>query len=77
LAFQSYKSGVLSGPACGTNLDHGVLAVGTGTENGKAYYLVKNSWGASWGAKGYIKIAQEDGAGVCGIQEDAVRPTSN
>jgi len=76
-AFQTYRSGVLSGSACGTNLDHGVLAVGTGTENGKAYYLVKNSWGASWGQKGYIKIGQESGAGVCGIQEDAVRPTSN
>jgi C1A family cysteine protease len=76
-AFQTYKSGVLSGSACGTNLDHGVLAVGYGTESGKDFYWVKNSWGPSWGDKGYIKIGIESGAGVCGIQEDAVRPSAN
>lgn len=63
-----YTSGVITGSACGTNLDHGVLAVGYGTENGTPYFLVKNSWGASWGDAGYVKIGQESGAGVCGIQ---------
>ena len=67
-AFQSYKSGVITGSACGTNLDHGVLAVGWGSENGTEYFLVKNSWGASWGDKGYVKIGIEAGKGVCGIQ---------
>merc|ERR1712086_201095 len=47
-AFQMYTSGVLTGSACGTNLDHGVLAVGYGTESGEEYYLVKNSWGSGW-----------------------------
>merc|ERR1712194_838172 len=61
---------------CGTQLAHGVLAVGYGTENGQAYYLVKNSWGSSWGDNGYLKIADNgDGEGICGIQMAAVRPT--
>jgi len=69
-AFQLYKSGVFTG-ACGTNLDHGVLAVGYGTEGGKDFYLVKNSWGTSWGDKGYIKLGRgrsyNSGAGQCGM----------
>ena len=75
-AFQTYTSGILNTTACGTQLDHGVLAVGYGTENGQAYYLVKNSWGSSWGDNGYLKIADVgDGPGICGIQMAAVRPT--
>jgi len=75
-AFQMYTGGILNSTACGTSLDHGVLAVGYGTENGQAYYLVKNSWGSSWGDNGYVKIANNgDGAGICGIQMAAVRPT--
>jgi C1A family cysteine protease len=74
-AFQYYTSGILNTTACGTQLDHGVLAVGYGTDGGQAYYLVKNSWGASWGDAGYIKIANNgNGAGICGIQSAAVRP---
>jgi len=69
-AFQLYKSDVFTG-TCGTNLDHGVLAVGYGTESGKDYYLVKNSWGTSWGDKGYIKLGRGDSynnkSGQCGI----------
>lgn len=68
--FQSYASGVLTGNECGTNLDHGVLIVGYGTENGKDYWLVKNSWGTSWGDKGYVKIGRSDSTndpGICGI----------
>lgn len=68
--FQSYKSGVITSESCGTNLDHGVLIVGYGEEDGIKYWLVKNSWGASWGDAGYIKIARSESpndAGICGI----------
>ena len=52
-----YSDGVFSYSGCGTNLDHGVLAVGYETSE-TPYYLFKNSWGASWGDSGYIKIAK-------------------
>jgi len=73
-AFQGYQGGVLNDDSCGTNLDHGVLAVGYGVEDGQEFYLVKNSWGAGWGEHGFIKIAVVDGPGICGIQKDAVYP---
>jgi cathepsin L len=69
LAFQTYKSGLFTGP-CGTNLDHGVLAVGYGiwTDGTSHYWRVKNSWGTSWGSAGYIYMKKDTGyGGLCGI----------
>ncbi len=72
--FQFYKSGVFSGP-CGHQLDHGVLAVGFNTDASPAYWIVKNSWGASWGDQGYIYMAQGKGAqGICGINMESSYP---
>lgn len=72
--FQFYSGGILNSKACGTNLDHGVVAVGYGLQGGKAYYIVRNSWGSSWGVGGYINIAIVDGPGICGIQMEPVYP---
>ncbi|KAI2492552.1 C1 peptidase-like protein [Fragilaria crotonensis] len=76
-SFQFYRKGVYSDPKCGNNLDHGVLAVGYGTStDGKDYFLVRNSWGATWGDKGYIKMARHSKQvnGTCGILSFASRP---
>jgi len=65
-AFQGYTGGIIT-TGCGKKLDHGVLAVGYG----EGYILVKNSWGASWGVDGYVKMAP----GQCGVTTNASQPS--
>lgn len=75
--FQLYKSGVFTA-SCGTNLDHGVLTVGYGTMDNKDYYIVKNSWGNTWGVNGYIYLGRgseyNNGAGQCGMLMEGSYP---
>ncbi|CAI9104612.1 OLC1v1003319C1 [Oldenlandia corymbosa var. corymbosa] len=75
-AFQLYQSGVFTGQ-CGTQLDHGVVAVGYGTENGVDYWIVRNSWGPAWGEEGYIRLERNLAnvtTGKCGIAIEASYP---
>lgn len=70
--FQFYSGGVITSSTCGTDLDHGVLIVGYGTdsETNIDYWLVKNSWSTTWGDDGYVKIERSDSTndiGICGI----------
>jgi len=72
--FSFYWRGILDNPKCGgTNLNHAVLAVGYGTEDGKDYWKVKNSWGTDYGDHGYIRMVRNKN--MCGISEVASYPT--
>merc|ERR550517_1876240 len=76
-AFQLYKRGVFSG-RCGAKLDHGVLVVGYGVDGNDKFWKVKNSWGASWGENGYIRLCRDCGknrnSGQCGIAKQPSYP---
>jgi len=73
--FQNYKSGIYTSTECGTKyLNHGVLVVGYGvTSSGNKYYIIKNSWGTSWGMDGYA-YWNRDVPNMCGIAEAATFP---
>ncbi|CAG9320937.1 unnamed protein product [Blepharisma stoltei] len=74
-AWQSYTGGIVTAD-CGTDLDHGVLIVGYDNTNSPPYWIVKNSWGASWGEEGYIRIGIQTGKGLCGINMTPSYPTA-
>lgn len=68
-AIMFYSSGIFANTACGTSLNHGVTAVGYGTEGSQNFYIVRNSWGAGWGESGYIRMSRDvqTDTGICGI----------
>jgi len=74
--FQHYRGGIMS-IDCGTSLNHGVLVVGYGAENGADYWLLKNSWGPVWGEQGFFRMKRDmtkKGPGFCGLQKAASQP---
>jgi C1A family cysteine protease len=76
--FRFYKGGVLSG-TCGTDLDHGIATVGYGvSENGTKFWVMKNSWGTSWGEDGFIRMERDiaDEQGLCGLAMQPSYPTA-
>uniref|UniRef100_A0A3B3CWE3 Pro-cathepsin H n=1 Tax=Oryzias melastigma TaxID=30732 RepID=A0A3B3CWE3_ORYME len=73
--FMQYHQGVYTSTECHSTADkvnHAVLAVGYGQENGTPYWIVKNSWGAEWGINGYFLI--ERGKNMCGLAACASFP---
>jgi len=75
IKFSFYTSGIYTADECGTAIDHAVLLVGYGSENGQEYWIMKNSWGSSWGEDGYMRMALDgDGVGTCAVQNDVQQP---
>jgi len=73
-SFFFYQSGIYYEPLCNPHdLNHAVLAIGYGSENDRDYWLLKNSWGETWGEKGYMKLARNSG-NMCGIATNAAFP---
>ncbi|CAO3635986.1 unnamed protein product [Cunninghamella echinulata] len=69
-----YKGGILDIPNCGNNQTHAVLLIGYGTENGVDYWILKNSWGSTWGEKGFFRMRR--GVNMCGIADLASYPVA-
>jgi len=71
--FGSYGQGIFKGPCTGTPrkmINHAVLVIGYGVVEGQTYWLLKNSWGLTWGEVGYMRLSRGEGSsgfGLCNI----------
>lgn len=81
--FQYYHGGIFGGSykkeLCGTDINHAMVAVGYGVEEGKTFWIVRNSWSQYWGEQGYIRMEYTDDEkdeGICGILKDSCRPNT-
>lgn len=75
--FQLYLFGVYDHSSCKNSiddLDHGVAVVGYGTDSGKDYWWVRNSWGGAWGIHGYIRMVRNKN-NQCGVATQAAFAT--
>ena len=75
-AIMFYSKGIFDDKNCGKNVNHAVNAVGYGSAGHQNYYIVRNSWGASWGENGYIRMSRDvqKDTGICSICTYALYP---
>jgi cathepsin L len=77
--FQNYKEGIFDDEGCGgLNLDHATNVVGWGKDETKGdYWIMRNSWGTTWGEEGYMRMKIQDGRGICGVQKQPISALSD
>ncbi|KAI3741648.1 hypothetical protein L1987_59322 [Smallanthus sonchifolius] len=79
--FQLYTGGIYDGQCSSSlySLDHAVLIVGYGSEDGEDYWIVKNEWGTYWGLEGYILMKRNSNVknGVCGMYLEPIYPVAS
>jgi cathepsin L len=72
----NYSGGIYDGTNLVIRLDHAVLVVGYGVENGTEFWIMKNSWASDWGEDGYMRVKIQDGPGIIGIQKEPLSATT-
>jgi KDEL-tailed cysteine endopeptidase len=71
--FQLYVSGIITNAtACGTQVDHSIMAMGFGTSSGTPYWWMQNQWSKNWGQSGFVQIQRDTvngNIGMCAVNE--------